>query len=87
MPGFKDSVSVVENGIRNLREVYALFKERNGECKIGLSKFAELRPKNVVLANASGTHNVCVCIKHQNVKLMIQAINLKPRQNNEFYEL
>ena len=43
--------------------------------KIGLSKFAELRPKECVLAGASGTHNVCVCTIHQNVKLMLSAIS------------
>ena len=40
--------------------------------KVGFSKFAELRPKECVLAGASGTHTVCVCIIHQNVKLMIE---------------
>lgn len=36
------------------------------------SKFAELRPRNCVLAGASGTHTVCVCAIHQNVKLMLE---------------
>lgn len=89
MPGIKDFVSVTENGIKihktkrlllgNLREVYAMFQEKHGQHKIGLSKFCELRPKNVVLADACGAHNVCVCTKHQNVKLMIHAINLKKK--------
>lgn len=92
MPGIKDFVSITENGIKvrktkrlllgNLREMYALFRERHGEHKIGLSKFCELRPKNVVLVNACGTHNVCVCIKHQNVKLMLHSINLKKLTKN-----
>ena len=38
--------------------------------KIGFSKFAELRP-NCVLTGASGTHAVCACTIHQNVKLMM----------------
>lgn len=38
---------------------------------IGFSKFAELRPKYCILAGASGTHSVCVCTIHQNVKLML----------------
>ena len=37
------------------------------------SKFAEFRPKECVLPGSSGTHSVCVCTKHQNVKLMIAA--------------
>lgn len=91
MPGGKDFVSVVENGVKvhktkrlllgNLREMYALFKERFEEQKIGLSKFCELRPKNVVLVNSSGSHNICVCTKHQNVKLMLHSINLKKITN------
>ena len=39
--------------------------------KIGFSKFPELRPQHCVLAGASGTHAVCVCTIHQNVKLMM----------------
>lgn len=87
MPGYKDFVSVVENGTKvrknkrlllgNLREMYASFKERHDTTKIGISKFCQLRPRNIILANASGSHNVCVCTKHQNVKLMIDGINLK----------
>ena len=30
-----------------------------------------------MLAGTSGTHNVCVCVHHDNVKLMLDAINLK----------
>ena len=47
-----------------------MFKEKFPNHKIGFSKFAELRPKHCVLAGASGTHSVCVCTIHQNVKLM-----------------
>ena len=50
--------------------MYREFKERFPDRKIGFSKFAELRPKHCVLAGASGTHSVCVCTIHQNVKLM-----------------
>ena len=80
MPGKKDFVLVKKEGKRqhiqkrlvlsNLREVYCEFKERFPNCKVGFSKFAELRPKHCVLAGASGTHTVCVCTIHQNVNLM-----------------
>ena len=50
MPGKKEYVSMLVEGRR----------EHVG-FKVGLTKFKELRPKNVVLAGASGTHNVCVC--------------------------
>ena len=55
----------------NLREIYQLFKERFPSQSVGFSKFAKLRPKHCVLAGASGTHAVCVCTIHQNVKLMM----------------
>ena len=42
--------------------------------KVGLFKFADFRPKHCVLAGASGTHSVCVCTIHQNVKLMMLGI-------------
>ena len=56
-----------------MRELYQQFKEN---LKIGFSKFAELRPKQCVLAGSSGTHCVCVCVIHQNVKLMLQQLNI-----------
>jgi hypothetical protein len=33
-----------------------------------------LRPEHVVEVGSGGTHNVCVCEKHQNVKLMVDAL-------------
>ena len=81
MPGKKDYVSVKQGETRihiqkrlvlsNLKEVYHLFKEKYPTTTVGFSKFAELRPKQCVLAGASGTHSVCVCTIHQNVKLMM----------------
>ena len=56
----------------NLKELFQSFMLKYPDCKDGFSKFAELRPKECVLAGASGTHTVCVCIIHQNVKLMIE---------------
>lgn len=85
MPGMKDCVSVKGvDGTRekkqkflilcNLKEAYQLFKEKYPDIKIGFSKFAELRPKECVLPGSSGTHVVCLCTIHQNVKLMLAAI-------------
>ena len=80
MPGKKDKVTAKVNGQKvhlqkqlvlcNLKEAYTLYKEKFPETKIGFSKFAELRPAQCVLAGASGTHSVCVCTIHQNIKLM-----------------
>ena len=86
MPGKKDYVSVRQEGKRvqlqkrlvlnNLRELYQRFKEDHPTLKIGFSKFAEFRPKQCVLAGSSGTHCVCVCTIHQNVKLMVQQLDI-----------
>ena len=81
MPGIKDfaSVKTAEGRVHvqkrlvlsNLRELYQMFKDRYPNETVGFSKFADLRPKHCVLAGASGTHSVCVCTIHQNVKLMM----------------
>ena len=62
--------------LSNLKEVYHEFKERFPDQKTGLSKFADLRPKHCILAGASGTHSVCVCTIHQNLKLMMMELQL-----------
>ena len=53
-----------------------MFKDRYSNEAIGFSKFVDLRPKHCVLAGASGTHSVCVCTIHQNVKLMMLGAKL-----------
>jgi hypothetical protein len=68
MPGKKDVVSVMIDGERkhlqkhlvlcNLKEAYTNFKEKYPNLKVGFSKFAELRPKQCVLAGSSGIHSV-----------------------------
>lgn len=94
-PGAKDFVSVKLGDRRehkqkrlilcNLKEVYGLFKERHQNHKIGFSKFCELRPKWCVTVSSSGSHNVCVCVIHQNTKLMIAALPVE--QNFECKQL
>ncbi|KYN27544.1 hypothetical protein ALC57_03063 [Trachymyrmex cornetzi] len=87
MPGVKDVVSLKIDGKRSLvqkrllllglKELHALFKECNAEHKISFSAFAKLKPKNCILAGAAGTHSVCICTIHQNVKLMLDAIDVE----------
>ena len=88
MPGKKDTVSVVTAGgkrvhhqkrvlLCNLKEAYEQFKMHNPAVKIGFSKFAELRPKECILAGSAGTHSVCVCTLHQNTKLMLAGSKLE----------
>ena len=83
MPGKKDYVSISRNNHRqkrlilsNLKELYANFKTRHSHIQVGFSKFCELRPKWCVLAGSSGTHSVCVCTYHQNMKLLLAPLNI-----------
>lgn len=82
MPGIKDVVISTDSNnqkqkvqkrllLLNLNEIYRYFKEEKPEIKIGFSKFCTLRPPNCVLAGSSGTHSICVCSYHQNVKLLL----------------
>lgn len=84
MPGRNDCLSVkvghqkvkVQKRLMlcSLKESYEGFKkqhEQDPSKKIGFSKFSILKPKNCVLPGSSGTHKVCVCTIHQNVKLII----------------
>ncbi|XP_065094233.1 uncharacterized protein LOC135714793, partial [Ochlerotatus camptorhynchus] len=58
----------------NLQEAYSIFKNTYPDIKIGFSMFASNRPKHCILAGTSGTHTVCVCIYHQNVKLIFKTL-------------
>ena len=87
MPGKEDYISVITDHGRvhkqkrlvlgNLKELYQAFKNEHPTLHIGFTKFAELRPKHCILAGASGTHAVCVCTIHQNVKLMLEGVKIQ----------
>ncbi|KAJ8670827.1 hypothetical protein QAD02_002086 [Eretmocerus hayati] len=62
--------------LSTLRELYISFKDSHPEIKIGFSKFAQFRPKHCVWAGSSGTHTVCMCIYHQNVKLILEGMDV-----------
>ena len=85
-PGKKDSITVrMADGskekvqkrllLANIAETYANFKSEFPTLKIGFSTFALLRPKWCMTVGVAGSHNVCVCTYHQNVKLMLHAVN------------
>ena len=59
----------------NLQELYTAFKEKHSNVNIGFSKFCALRPKWCVLAGSKMTHSVCVCSAHQNVVLLVDAMD------------
>jgi hypothetical protein len=83
-PGKKDYLSIKIDGNRihkqkrlllaNLNELYVAFKQKYESCKIGFSKFCELRPPWCITVGARGTHSVCICEIHQNVKLLLAAV-------------
>lgn len=78
MPGKNDCVSMGKGNFEQKRLILCNLKEMHQDYtvdfpndKVGLSIFCSLRPKYSIIAGASGTHTVCVCEKHQNVKLML----------------
>lgn len=89
MSGKKDVISVKIDGKRtslqkrlllyDLKSLHILFQKDFPKIEIGFSTFAKLRPKNCIIAGASGTHNVCVCTIHENCKLMLDAINIEDK--------
>ena len=58
----------------NIKELFLEFKKEYPTVKIEFSKFCELRPKWMNTVNHSGMHSVCVCLYHQNVKLLVLVI-------------
>ena len=67
----------------NLKELYTAFKDKHPDLKISFSKFASLRPKWCITVDPKGTHSVCVCTTHQNVKLLLSSLNL----SKDYHEL
>ena len=65
----------------------SFFRSVHPDQKIGFSKFAELRPEECILVGPSGTHTVCVCREHENVKLMVNAGMLNKIQMGGVYLL
>ena len=57
-----------------MQELYTAFKEKHPNENIGLSKFCALRSKWCVLAGSKMSHSVCVCSSHQNVMLLVDAM-------------
>ena len=89
LPGKKDYVSISKNQhmskrllLCNLKELYSAYVSHYPKNKIGFSKSASLRPKWCILTGPKGTHSVCVCTVHQNLKLMLSAIGLDSKYHD-----
>ena len=89
-PGRKDTITISdENGqklhmqVRHLTcsiiEIYRLFREEHPDVDIGKSKFAELRPKHVLLS-CKLPHNVCLCKYHDS---FVDAISSLHKANSD----
>lgn len=84
LPGKRDYVTVLtEKGTKErvqkkvlmmtVREAYEVFKKEHNDIKIGKSKFASLRPKNVVPVSDSD-QTVCCCRYHENLDLLLDGL-------------
>lgn len=60
----------------DIKDLYQRWKKENSDIARlpSLSFFKMLRPKECLPAGSPGTHNICVCLQHENVKLMIYAL-------------
>ncbi|CAF3605644.1 unnamed protein product [Rotaria socialis] len=56
----------------SIGETYELFKSRYPNLKVSRSKFHSLRPSWV---REDTPHQVCMCIQHQNVELLLTAVS------------
>ena len=71
--------------LMSLKEAYTKFVEEHPSHKIGLTKFCELRPKNVKLFDHI-PHRVCVCSYHENVHLLLVALREHTSLAIEFHD-
>lgn len=58
----------------SIKEVYTLFVKQYPELKISKSKFAELRPKHILLSSKL-PHNVCLCKYHENFIMVLESLH------------
>lgn len=69
--------------LMSLHEAYEEFRNNFSDAKIGVSKFANLRPDHVRLFKKI-PHNVCVCIYQEKVRLILQALKTCTDLSTEF---
>lgn len=63
--------------LSTLIQTYREFENRHESVKVSLSYFIKCRPKNCIFLGSSGTHFICVCTIHRNIKQMIHSTFLK----------
>jgi hypothetical protein len=90
MPGKRDYISIKVSGVNMHEEKRLLlcnFKNSHAGVNVGVLKFASMHPRNCIMAGARGTHSVCVCTIHQNVKLMLEACKISELTRNSEHHL
>ena len=90
MPGKQNVVTMRdENGKRKeqkqvltmtVAEAHSLFVGENPTIIVGKSKFAELLPAEVLLSSKM-SHNICGCIYHTNIALLLEELHRKLSEN------
>lgn len=58
----------------DLGSLHANFLQKYPNLKISLSSFVALRPQQCIPVGAKGTHNVCVCKTHENIRLKMKGL-------------
>src|SRR5580693_3417938 len=56
----------------NINEALQLFHDENPTHRIGISSFAKLRPKDVILADEKAAHITSQCHRCENMRLMLE---------------
>lgn len=83
LPGKNDNIRIAKNEyvqkrilLCSLEELYENLKRLFPELKLSFSIFYKLKPKWCVHPGGPGTQNVCVCQMHEDMKLILSALNV-----------
>lgn len=95
-PGARDFITVRNNGKKEkvqkrylcmtLSEVFSLFVQEFPNNLISRSFFCELRPAYVQLRSET-PQNTCLCIYHENIRLILQSLSFLPNNFTDFLQL
>ena len=58
--------------LMSLRELFEEFKIKHEQVQIGLTSFSLLKPRNCVWPGPAGHHVTCVCVVHENFRLLCE---------------
>lgn len=58
----------------DVQDLHANFLKKYPTLKISLAAFRALRPRQCIPVGAKGTHNVCVCKIHGNIRLKMRGL-------------